>query len=43
MFEKIKKYYDKGLYTEKHIEVFTKKGVLTEGEYKEIVGCDYTE
>jgi len=41
MFSKIKKYYDKGYYTERHIAVFVQKDVLTPNEYKEITGQDY--
>lgn len=41
MFEKIKKYYDKGIYKDFHIVIFLQKGIITEEEYKEIMGKDY--
>lgn len=37
MFEKIKKFYDLGLYTTEQVRVFVEKGVITEEQYKEIV------
>ncbi len=41
MFEKVKKYYDMGIYTKKHVADFVKKGKLTPAQYKEITGEDY--
>lgn len=41
MFERIKKYYEKGIYKDSHIAIFVQKGVITEEEYKEIMGKDY--
>ena len=38
MFEKIKKFYDMGLYTYQQVEMFYKKGVITEREFVMIVG-----
>lgn len=38
MFEKIKKYYDKGLYTKEQVHKFVEKGIITEEQYLEIVG-----
>ena len=40
MFEKIKKYYDKGLYSKEMVHNFVTKGVITMEQYKEIVGED---
>ena len=37
MFEKIKKFYDLGLYTAEQVQKFVEKGVITEEEYKSIV------
>lgn len=38
MFEKIKKYFDKGLYTKEQVHKFLEKGVITVKQYGEIVG-----
>lgn len=38
MFEKIKKYYEKGLYTKAQVHKFVEKGIITEEQYLEIVG-----
>ena len=38
MFEKIKDFYLKGLYTEAQVHKFVEKGVITEEEYRLIVG-----
>ena len=38
MYEKIKKFYDKGLYTKEQVHKFVEKGVITEAQYTEIVG-----
>lgn len=40
-FEKIKRYYDKGLYTNEQVKVFVVGGKITEEQYKEITGEDY--
>lgn len=37
MFEKIKRFYDLGLYTAEQVRKFFEKGVITEEEYKSIV------
>ena len=41
MFEKIKKFYNQGLYTKKQIRQFCEKGVITPEQYKEITGEEY--
>lgn len=33
----IKKYYKKGIYEEKHLDIFVKAGYITENEKKEIM------
>ena len=33
----IKKYYKKGIYKEKHLDIFVKAGYITESEHKEIM------
>lgn len=38
MFEKIKKFYDIGLYTKEQVQMFLTKGVITEAQYHEIIG-----
>lgn len=38
MFEKVKKFYDLGLYTKAQVEAFYVKGKITLAEYNEIVG-----
>ena len=38
MFAKIKKFYDKGLYTKAMVADFVTKGVITPAQYEEIVG-----
>ena len=38
MYNKIKMFYDKGLYTREQLEVFVEKGLITEEEFHEIVG-----
>ena len=40
MYDKVKKFYDMGLYNETRVYEFVKKGKLTEEEYKEIVGAN---
>ncbi len=39
MFEKIKRFYDMGIYTAGQVHKFYEKGVITEQEYNEIVEC----
>lgn len=41
MFNKIKKFYDLGLYNNAKVRVFVQKGVITSEQYKEITGEDY--
>ena len=38
MFEKIKRFYELGLYTKAQVHDFVEKGIITEGQYDEIVG-----
>ena len=38
MFERIRKYFEKGLYTAEMVHKFVEKGVLTEKQYEEITG-----
>lgn len=38
MYDKIKKFYDMGLYTAEQVYQFVIKGVITENEYNQIVG-----
>ena len=38
MFAKIKRFFDMGLYTKEQVYKFFEKGVITEEEYKSIVG-----
>lgn len=40
MFDKIKRFYDVGLYDKTKVHKFFEKGVITEEQYKEIVGED---
>lgn len=37
MFERVKRYYELGLYTEVHVMAFVTKGYLTMEQYNEIV------
>ena len=38
MYEKIKKFYDLGLWTEAMVKTAADKGVITSEEYKKIIG-----
>lgn len=40
-FEKIKKYYDTGLWNEVRVRNMVLKGIITEDEYEEIIGESY--
>lgn len=40
-FEIVKKNYEKGLWTKQLVKMAVKKGVITQEQYKEIVGEDY--
>lgn len=41
LFDKVKKYYDLGLYTKAHVANFVKKGAITSEEYELITGEAY--
>ena len=41
MFEKIKTYYDSGLWSKERVRNMVLKGIITAEEYKEIVKEDY--
>ena len=43
MYEKVKKYYDTGLWSEERVRNMVIKGIITEEEYKDIVGKKYKE
>lgn len=43
MFNKIKQYYDTGLWSETRVKNMVAKGIITKEEYTEIVGNEYTE
>lgn len=43
MFEKIKKFYDMGLYSKEQVAAFVAKGKITPEQYKEITGEDYAK
>lgn len=40
MYEKIKKYYDTGFWSEGRVRNMVIKGIITEEEYKDIIGKD---
>lgn len=42
-FEKVKSYYDKGLWKEYQVRNAVVKAWITKEEYKEIIGQDYPE
>lgn len=41
MFEKVKRFYDMGLYSNAQVAQFVKKGKLTAEEYQTITGEEY--
>lgn len=41
MFEKIKKWYESGMWTKKMVRNAVVKGKITEAEYTEITGEEY--
>lgn len=41
MFEKVKKYYERGFYTKEQVADFVKKGKLTSEQYELITGEPY--
>lgn len=43
MFERVKHFYDIGLYTKEMVRQFVAKGKLTPAEYEEITGEAYEE
>ena len=43
MYEKVKKYYDTALWSEERVRNMVIKGIITEKEYKDIVGKEYEE
>lgn len=42
MFEVIKNYYKKGLYTDENVKVYVEAGTLSKAQYEEITGKPYT-
>lgn len=40
-FERIKNYYDKGLWTKDQVKVSVEKGKITTEQYQEIIGDGY--
>lgn len=42
-YKTVKRYYDKGLYTEDDVAVFVRTGKITKEEYEEITGEGYAE
>ena len=40
MFERIRRYFEKGLYTAEMVHKFVDKGVITEEEYEQITRKD---
>ena len=43
MYEKVKKYYNTGLWSEERVRNMVIKGIITEEEYASIVGKEYEE
>ena len=43
MYEKIKEYYNTGLWSEVRVRNMVVKGVITEEEYASIIGKEYEE
>ena len=43
MYEKVKSYYDTGLWSEVRVRNMVVKGIITEEEYASIVGEEYEE
>ena len=41
MFEKIKKYYEAGVWSEQRVRDAVSKSAITAEEFKEITGIDY--
>lgn len=40
-FASVKRYYDMGIYTKANVVTFVKAGMISEAEYKDIVGEVY--
>ena len=40
-FEKIERYYNKGLYNDEDVKEFVQAGKITEAEYKQITNKDF--
>ena len=43
IYDKIKSYYDSGLWSEERVRNMIVKGIITEEEYKAIIGKEYKE
>ena len=43
MYEKIKNYYDTGLWSEERVRNIVIKGIITKEEYKDIIDKEYEE
>lgn len=43
IYDKIKSYYDSGLWSEERVRNMVIKGIITEEEYKAIIGKEYKE
>ncbi len=43
MFEKIKKWYERGMWTKRMVGDAVKKGKITPAQYEEITGEEYVE
>ena len=43
IYDKIKSYYDSGLWSEVRVRNMVIKGIITEEEYKTIIGKEYKE
>ena len=43
MYDKIKSYYDSGLWSEVRVRNMVVKGIITEEEYKDIIGKENEE
>lgn len=43
MFNIVKRFYDKGIYTSENVAMFVKSGKITPEQYKKITGIDYSD
>lgn len=41
MYKMIKRYYDKGLYTNEEMKIFVNSNMITREQYKEITGVEF--